>query len=250
MDAIAEIAGSREREPRRAPAGLRGAHARGSLAITDGEQRVDVRRAAERQARAAAGGLAALRHRTRGSRRGGASRPPRDRGAVLGRAVARRRVRPAQLAIAPPTSLTYCVERLRRPCARHRGRVRRRRGGGAGHAADRGCRARRGRASPLAGGERPGRAVDHDERETALILYTSGTTGTSKGRSPLTPRRRSGRAGPARAARLPPGDRTLGVMPLYHTMGIHSLLATHLWRLFCTSPVRAEQGWGRSRTSA
>ena len=25
-----------------------------------------------------------------------------------------------------------------------------------------------------------------------------------------------------------PGDRTLGVMPLYHTMGIHSLLAMHL----------------------
>ena len=24
------------------------------------------------------------------------------------------------------------------------------------------------------------------------------------------------------------GDRTLGVMPLYHTMGIHSLLAMHL----------------------
>ena len=59
------------------------------------------------------------------------------------------------------------------------------------------------------------------------MLYTSGTTGRPKG----VPRSHGAdRAGglPRRPARLPLGDRTLGVMPLYHTMGIHSLVAMHL----------------------
>jgi 2-furoate---CoA ligase len=80
--------------------------------------------------------------------------------------------------------------------------------------------------SLLAGEEHPG-ALDLDEREPSLMLYTSGTTGRPKG----VPR--SHRAD--RAAGLSQvvqhgyrhGDRTLGVMPLYHTMGIHSLLAMH-----------------------
>jgi 2-furoate---CoA ligase len=77
------------------------------------------------------------------------------------------------------------------------------------------------------GSEHPG-ALDRDEREASLLLYTSGTTGGPKG----VPRsHRADRAGALSQAlqhgyRF--GDRTLGVMPLYHTMGIHSLIAMHL----------------------
>ena len=77
------------------------------------------------------------------------------------------------------------------------------------------------------GAVHPG-ALDRDERETSLMLYTSGTTGRPKG----VPRsHRADRAGgwsQALQHGYLPGDRTLGVMPLYHTMGIHSLIAMHL----------------------
>jgi 2-furoate---CoA ligase len=82
--------------------------------------------------------------------------------------------------------------------------------------------------TPLPDGpEHPG-ALDTDEHEPSLMLYTSGTTGRPKG----VPRsHRADRAGGAMQAlqhgyRF--GDRTLGVMPLYHTMGIHSLVSMHL----------------------
>ncbi|HEX7808850.1 MAG TPA: AMP-binding protein [Thermoanaerobaculia bacterium] len=59
----------------------------------------------------------------------------------------------------------------------------------------------------------------------SLILYTSGTTGKAKG----VPRRhRHERAGAlAHVAQnlYRQGERTLGVMPLYHTMGVRSLLS-------------------------
>jgi 2-furoate---CoA ligase len=61
------------------------------------------------------------------------------------------------------------------------------------------------------------------ESDLSLILYTSGTTGRPKG----VPRTHKNHAAGALAHALQCGyewgERTLGVMPLYHTMGIHSL---------------------------
>ncbi len=67
-----------------------------------------------------------------------------------------------------------------------------------------------------------------DAEDMSLMLYTSGTTGPGKG----VPRRhRSERA--AAIAHVAQncyryGESTLGVMPLYHTMGVRSLLAMAL----------------------
>ena len=77
------------------------------------------------------------------------------------------------------------------------------------------------------GPEHPG-ALDLDEHEPSLMLHTSGTTGRPKG----VPRshRADRMAGIVQALQhgYRYGDRTLGVMPLYHTMGIHALIAMHL----------------------
>ena len=80
----------------------------------------------------------------------------------------------------------------------------------------------------LVAGEEHAGALGLDERETSIQLYTSGTTGRPKG----VPRSHRSE----RAAGLSQvvqhgyvfGERTLGVMPLYHTMGIHSLVAVSL----------------------
>ena len=78
------------------------------------------------------------------------------------------------------------------------------------------------RSDPAAG------ALDLDDDEISLMLYTSGTTGRPKG----VPRshRADRAAGLSQVVHhgLGMGDRTLGVMPLYHTMGVHSMLAMAL----------------------
>lgn len=71
--------------------------------------------------------------------------------------------------------------------------------------------------APLAGSDDP-----------SLMLYTSGTTGNPKG----VPRRhrheRAAALGHVAQNRYGRGERTLGVMPLYHTMGVRSLLSMAL----------------------
>jgi len=72
--------------------------------------------------------------------------------------------------------------------------------------------------------EHPG-ALDLDEREPSIQLYTSGTTGRPKGVPRSHRAERAGGLSQVVQHGLHPRHRTLGVMPLYHTMGIHSLLA-------------------------
>ncbi|MGL6278079.1 MAG: class I adenylate-forming enzyme family protein, partial [Gaiella sp.] len=81
---------------------------------------------------------------------------------------------------------------------------------------------------PLPDGPEHPDALDRGEGEISLMLYTSGTTGRPKG----VPRSHGADRAGAWSQALQHGylwrERTLGVMPLYHTMGIHSLLAMHL----------------------
>jgi 2-furoate---CoA ligase len=75
--------------------------------------------------------------------------------------------------------------------------------------------------------EHPG-ALDLDDREMSIQLYTSGTTGRPKGVPRSHHAERAGGLSQVVQHGLLFGERTLGVMPLYHTMGIHSLLAVSL----------------------
>lgn len=71
-------------------------------------------------------------------------------------------------------------------------------------------------------------ADDFDDRETSIFLYTSGTTGRPKGVPRSHAAERAGGLSQALHQSYRPGERTLGVMPLYHTMGIHTLLAAQI----------------------
>ncbi|MEP6812595.1 MAG: AMP-binding protein [Actinomycetota bacterium] len=83
------------------------------------------------------------------------------------------------------------------------------------------------RDDPLPDGQEHPGALDLDDREASLLLYTSGTTGKPKGVTRSHAADRAGGLSQALQHGYLPGDRTLGVMPLYHTMGIHSLVAMH-----------------------
>ena len=72
--------------------------------------------------------------------------------------------------------------------------------------------------------EHPG-GLGLDEHEPSIQLYTSGTTGRPKGVPRSHRAERAGGLSQALQHGLHPRHRTLGVMPLYHTMGIHSMLA-------------------------
>ncbi|MBO0743015.1 MAG: AMP-binding protein, partial [Hyphomicrobiaceae bacterium] len=77
----------------------------------------------------------------------------------------------------------------------------------------------------LAGRTAPGARSLGDAEQWSVMLYTSGTTARPKG---VPRRQRTERA--AAVAHVAQnfyghGERTLGVMPLYHTMGVRSLLA-------------------------
>ncbi|MGH7310777.1 MAG: class I adenylate-forming enzyme family protein, partial [Candidatus Rokuibacteriota bacterium] len=73
-------------------------------------------------------------------------------------------------------------------------------------------------------GDGPGSGVPGpSEGDLSLMLYTSGTTGRPKG-VPRTQRNHyAGALAHALQCGYEWGERTLGVMPLYHTMGIHAL---------------------------
>ena len=60
------------------------------------------------------------------------------------------------------------------------------------------------------------------------MLYTSGTTGRPKGVPRTHAAERAGALAHVAQNRYGYGERTLGVMPLYHTMGVRSLLSTAL----------------------
>lgn len=76
-------------------------------------------------------------------------------------------------------------------------------------------------------GDHPG-ALDLDDREPSIQLYTSGTTGSPKGVSRSHRSERAAGLSQVVHHGLRYGHRTLGVMPFNHTMGIHSLLAASL----------------------
>jgi 2-furoate---CoA ligase len=82
--------------------------------------------------------------------------------------------------------------------------------------------------TPLPDGPEHAGALDLDESAPSLQLYTSGTTGRPKGVPRSHKADRAGALSQALQHGYRFGDRTLGVMPLYHTMGIHSLVAMHL----------------------
>ena len=85
-----------------------------------------------------------------------------------------------------------------------------------------------GEVRALDGEEEHAGALDLDEWESSIQLYTSGTTGRPKGVPRSHRAERAGGLSQVVQHGLALGERTLGVMPLYHTMGVHSLIAVSL----------------------
>ncbi len=71
--------------------------------------------------------------------------------------------------------------------------------------------------------EHPSPLPEPSESDLSLILYTSGTTGRPKGVPRTHKNHYAGAVAHVVQCGYTWGERTLGVMPLYHTMGIHSL---------------------------
>ncbi len=71
-------------------------------------------------------------------------------------------------------------------------------------------------------------AAHGDPEAWSVMLYTSGTTGRPKGVPRLHRAERAAAIAHVAQNRYGRGERTLGVMPLYHTMGVRSLLASAL----------------------
>jgi 2-furoate---CoA ligase len=90
---------------------------------------------------------------------------------------------------------------------------------------------------PLSPADGPLAPARVDDREPALMLYTSGTTGRPKGVPRSHRAERAAAVAQLVQLQLRPGDRTLGVMPLYHTMGMRSLVAASACGgVFCSQP--------------
>ncbi len=71
-------------------------------------------------------------------------------------------------------------------------------------------------------------ALDLDPGAPSVMLYTSGTTGRPKGVPRSHAAERAAGLSQVLQHGYQAGDRTLGVMPLYHTMGVHSMVAMSL----------------------
>ncbi|MEM7405564.1 MAG: AMP-binding protein [Pseudomonadota bacterium] len=67
-----------------------------------------------------------------------------------------------------------------------------------------------------------------DATRLSVMLYTSGTTGRGKGVPRTHAAERAAALAHVAQNQYAPGEVTLGVMPLYHTMGVRSLLASIL----------------------
>ncbi len=78
-------------------------------------------------------------------------------------------------------------------------------------------------ASGVPSGDRTPARETVGEEDLSLILYTSGTTGRPKGVPRTHKNHYAGALAHVIQCGYTWGERTLGVMPLYHTMGIHSL---------------------------
>ena len=84
-------------------------------------------------------------------------------------------------------------------------------------------------ASLATGADDPGPpAVAVAESDVSIMLYTSGTTGRPKGVPRTHRNERSAALAHVIQSKNALGDRTLAVMPLYHTMGVRSMIAMAL----------------------